>query len=39
MSTDTHQVIRALEKAILYNRCPSCKEAQRANDVLDFKGR
>jgi hypothetical protein len=38
-STDTYKVIRAIEKATLYDRCPRCTEAQRANDVLDFEGR
>jgi len=38
-STDTYKVIRAIEKAILYDRCPRCTETQRANDVLDFEGR
>jgi len=38
-STDTYKVIRAVEKAILYDRCPRCTAAQRANDVLDFEGR
>jgi AbiU2 len=37
-STDTYKVIRAVEKAILYDRCPRCTAAQRANDVLDFEG-
>jgi hypothetical protein len=36
MSTDTHLVVRAIEKAILYDRCPLCTEDRRANDVLDF---
>jgi hypothetical protein len=38
-STDTYKVIRAIEKATLYDRCPRCTEAQRANEVLDFEGR
>ena len=33
-STDTHKVIRAIEKAILYDRCDRCTEAQRANATL-----
>jgi hypothetical protein len=37
-STDTNKVIRAIEKAILYDGCDRCTEAQRANDVLDFEG-
>jgi hypothetical protein len=36
MSTDTHLVVRAIEKAILYDRCPLCTEDLRASDVLDF---
>lgn len=36
-STDTHKVIRAIEKAILYDHCDQCTEAKRANDVLDFE--
>jgi hypothetical protein len=38
-STDTYKVIRAVEKAILYDRCPRCDESTRATDVLDFEGR
>jgi hypothetical protein len=36
-STDTHRVIRAIEKAILYDRCYRCSEVDRATDVLDFE--
>jgi AbiU2 len=36
ISTDTYKVIRAIEKAILYDRCPRCTEDRRASDVLDF---
>jgi HEPN superfamily AbiU2-like protein len=38
-STDTYKVIRAIEKATLYDRCYRCSEAQRATDVLDFEQR
>jgi hypothetical protein len=38
-STDTYKVIRAVEKAILYDRCPRCDESVRATDLLDFEGR
>jgi hypothetical protein len=38
-STDTHKVIRAIEKAILYDCCDRCTEAQRAYDVLDLEDR
>jgi hypothetical protein len=37
-STYTYKVIRSIEKAILYDRCDQCTEAERANDVLDFEG-
>jgi len=37
MSTDTHKIIRAIVKATVYDQCPRCTEAQRANDVLDFE--
>jgi hypothetical protein len=36
-STDTHKVLRAIEKATLYDRCHRCTEDQRAVDVLDFE--
>jgi hypothetical protein len=38
-STDSHKVIRAVEKATLYDRCPRCTERQRAIDMLDFEDR
>jgi hypothetical protein len=38
-STDSHKIIRAIEKATLYDRCPRCNEDQRATEVLDFEGR
>ena len=36
-STDTYKVIRAVEKAILYDRCPRCTDSQRSVDLLDFE--
>jgi hypothetical protein len=36
-STDTHKVIRAVEKAILYDRCHRCTEDDRTNNLLDFE--
>jgi AbiU2 len=38
-STDTYKIVRAVEKAILYDRCPRCDEGVRATDLLDFEGR
>jgi hypothetical protein len=39
MSTDAHNVIRAVTEATLYECCPRCTPSQRANDVLDLEGR
>jgi hypothetical protein len=39
MSTDTHLLIRALEKSIVFDRCPKCTSADRANAVLDYEDR
>jgi hypothetical protein len=36
-STDTHQLIRALEKAILYDRCSKCDENERNTAILDYE--
>jgi hypothetical protein len=36
-STDTYKVIRAIEKAILFDRCYRCTEKERTNDLLDFE--
>jgi hypothetical protein len=38
-SIDTYKVIRAVKKAILYDRCPRCDESVKATDLLDFEGR
>lgn len=37
-STDTINVIRAVEKATLFDRCHRCSEADRASDLLDMEG-
>jgi hypothetical protein len=36
-STDTYKVIRAVEKAILYDRCHRCTENERNADLADFE--
>jgi len=38
-STDTYRVVRAVEKATLYDRCYRCTESARSIDVLDFEQR
>jgi HEPN superfamily AbiU2-like protein len=38
-STDTINVIRAVEKATLFDRCYRCDESVRATDLLDLEGR
>jgi hypothetical protein len=38
-STDTYKVIRAVEKATLYDRCTRCTESERGIDLLDFEQR
>ncbi len=37
MSTDSHQLIRALEKSVIFDRCPKCDEGQRASAILDYE--
>ena len=39
MNTDSHQLIRALGKSVVFDRCPNCDEAQRANAILDYEDR
>lgn len=36
MSTDTYKVVRAIEKATLFDRCHRCTEKQRNTDLLNF---
>jgi len=36
MSTDTHKLIRALEKSVVFDRCSKCDEGERAVVVLDY---
>ena len=36
-STDTYKVIRAVEKATLYDQCHRCTEGDRSIDLLDFE--
>jgi AbiU2 len=35
LSTDTHQLVRALEKSILFDRCCKCTSGERAAAILD----
>ena len=37
MSTDSFKLIRALEKAVLFDRCQKCDEHERAVAVLDYE--
>jgi transcriptional regulator with XRE-family HTH domain len=39
MSTDTHQLVRALEKAVVFDRCTKCNAGERAVAVLDYEDR
>ncbi len=39
VSSDAYRLIRALEKAALYDRCYRCSETDRNADLLDFQGR
>ena len=36
-STDTYKVIRAVEKATLYDQCQRCTETDRSINLLDFE--
>jgi hypothetical protein len=36
MSTDTHQLIRALEKSVVFDRCTKCNAGVRAVAILDY---
>lgn len=38
-STDTYKVVRAIEKATLFDRCYRCTEKQRNIDLLNFERR
>jgi hypothetical protein len=37
MSTDTHQMVRALEKSVIFDRCSKCSAGKRAVAVLDYE--
>lgn len=39
MSTDTHQLIRALEKSVIFDGCPKCDDSERAVAILDYEDR
>jgi hypothetical protein len=39
MSTDTHQLVRALTKSVVFDRCPKCNSGERAVAVLDYEDR
>jgi hypothetical protein len=38
-STDTHKVVRAIKKAMLFDRCYRCTEKERNIDLMDFEQR
>jgi hypothetical protein len=37
MSTDTHQLVRALEKSVVFDHCSRCDADERAVAVLNYK--
>ncbi|WP_253203601.1 helix-turn-helix domain-containing protein [Methylosinus sp. KRF6] len=37
MSTDTHQLLRALVKSVIFDRCSKCTEHERIVAVLDYE--
>jgi hypothetical protein len=37
MSTDTHQLIRALEKSVIFDRCSKCGSDERIAAILDYE--
>jgi AbiU2 len=37
VSTDTYKLVRALEEAIIFNRCGKCTAGERAAAVLDYE--
>ncbi len=39
ISTDTHQLVRALEKSVVLDRCSKCDAGERAVAVLDYADR
>jgi hypothetical protein len=39
MSTDTHQLVRALEKSVVFDQCCKCTSGERAAAVLDYEDR
>jgi hypothetical protein len=39
MSTDSHQLVRALEKSVLFDECLRCTSSERAVAVLDYEDR
>lgn len=36
-STDTHQLVRALQKSLLFDRCSKCDASERAVAILDYE--
>jgi len=39
MSTDTHLLVRALKKSIVFDQCTKCTSGERAVAVLDYEDR
>lgn len=39
MATDTHKLVRALEKSVVFDRCVRCSKTEKAVAVLDFAER
>jgi hypothetical protein len=37
MSTDTHQLVRALEKSVIFDRCSKCSAGERNAAILDYE--
>ena len=39
MSTDTDNLVRALEKSVIFDQCSRCNETERTIAVLDYEDR
>lgn len=39
MSTDAHQLVRALEKSVVFDHCTKCDSGERAGAILDYEDR
>ena len=39
MATDTHRLVRAMAKSVIFDQCSKCGETDRITAVLDYKNR